>query len=132
MPLSKRLAELVMLANRLVNLPRAAHAPWEYNEISSSKANRLSAIRSHRHVPVNTKQVSRWSYVQGNVLMSQPQIGQSRNPSARIVLSGQGDVTLIIMLIQQTFSESLIAGRLTIPNQQSTLPTRRLSKQQTA
>ena len=64
--------------------------------------------------------------------MSQPQIGQSRNPSARIVLSGQGDVTLIIVLIQQTFSESLIAGRLTIPNQQSTLPTRRLSKQQTA
>ena len=64
--------------------------------------------------------------------MSQPQIGQSRNPSARIVLSGQGDVTLIIMLIQQTFSESLIAGRLTIPNQQSTLPTRRLSEQQTA
>lgn len=64
--------------------------------------------------------------------MSQPQIGQSRNPSARIVLSGQGDVTLIIVLIQQTFSESLIAGRLTIPNQQSTLPTRRLSKQKTA
>ena len=64
--------------------------------------------------------------------MSQPQIGQSRNPSARIVLSGQGDVTLIIVLIQQTFSESLIAGRLTIPHQQSTLPTRRLSKQKTA
>ena len=64
--------------------------------------------------------------------MSQPQIGQSRNPSARIVLSGQGDVTLIIVLLQQTFSESLISGRLTIPNQQSTLPTRRLSEQQTA
>ena len=29
--------------------------------------------------------------------MSQSQIGQSRNPSARIVLSGQGDMTLIIV-----------------------------------
>ena len=55
--------------------------------------------------------------------MSQPQIGQSRNPRARIVLSGQGDVTLIITLIKQTFSDSLISGRLTIPNKQSTLPT---------
>ena len=55
--------------------------------------------------------------------MSQPQIGQSRNPRARIVLSGQGDVTLIITLIKKTFSDSLISGRLTIPNKQSTLPT---------
>jgi hypothetical protein len=35
------------------------------------------------------------------VLISQPQIGQSRNPSARIVLSGQGDVTLIIVITEQ-------------------------------
>jgi hypothetical protein len=64
--------------------------------------------------------------------MSQPQIGQSRNPSATIVLSGQGDVTLIIMQIQQTPSDSLISGRLAIPDAQSTLPTRRLSEQKTA
>jgi len=66
------------------------------------------------------------------VLISQTQIGQSRNPSARIVLSGQGDVTLIIVLIQQTSSDSLISGRLTIPNEQATLPTRRLSERKTA
>ena len=35
--------------------------------------------------------------------MSQPQIGQSRNPSARIVLSGQGDVTLIIVATSADF-----------------------------
>ena len=41
-------------------------------------------------------------------------------------------MTLIIVLIEQTFSDSLISGRLTIPNKQSTLPTRRLSEQKTA
>jgi hypothetical protein len=36
-------------------------------------------------------------------------------PSATTVLSGQGDVTLIILIRLQKLSDSLITGRLTIP-----------------
>ena len=52
MLLSKRLAELVMLADRLVNLPGAAHPLRKHNKISRTEADGLAAIRSHRHLAV--------------------------------------------------------------------------------
>ena len=52
MTLLQRLPELVMLADRLVNLPSAAHSFWKHNKISRPKADGLAPIRGHRHIPI--------------------------------------------------------------------------------
>ena len=121
--LARRLTELVMLANRLVNLPSAAHSLWKHNKISSPKADGLAPIRGHRHVPVQQQTGFTLVVRPGecadvaapNRPVTQPK-RQDRALGARRCDADHRDTSADV-------SDSLISGRLTIPNKQSTLPT---------
>ena len=43
-------AELVMLANGLMNLPCARQPCWELNKIACTESNRLTVVRCHRDI----------------------------------------------------------------------------------
>ena len=121
-----------MLADRLVNLPSAAHSFWKHNKISRPKADGLAPIRGHRHIPVQQQTGFALVVSPGecadvaapNRPVTQPK-RQDRALRTRRCDADHRDTSADV-------SDSLIAGRLTIPNKQSTLPTGCLSEQKTA
>ena len=132
MPLPQRLPELVMLADRLVNLPSAAHSLWKHNKIASPKADGLAPIRGHRHIPVQQQT--------GFALVVSPgECADVAAPNRPVTQPKRQDRALGTRrcdadhrATSADVSDSLISGRLTIPNKQSTLPTGCLSEQKTA
>ena len=105
-----------MLADRLVNLPSAAHSLRKHNKISSPKADGLSPIGCHRHLSVQQQTGFTLVVSPGecadvaapNRPVTQPK-RQDRALGARRCDADHRDTSADV-------SDSLISGRLTIPN----------------